>query len=143
MSKPKSLTTTSPPRLTMQGDVRRGTALCIVDSYTFGACDCRDYQRIVVVGLAPKDLMDGDEVQGLFVTNTVNGILHNAHPGEAYYMDEYGLPRQLHEIPVGAFLVRLGVALSPSDLYLQISYGGRKQSATSRFMTGARMPPLD
>jgi hypothetical protein len=132
-----------PPRSVMRGDVRRGTALCIVDTYTFAACNCSDYGRLVVIGLAPKDLMDGDEVPGLLMgPSTVQGLLQGtAKPGTPYYLNEYGLPRELQDIPVGAFLVRLGVALSPDDLFLQIAYGGRKQSA-ARFLTSTQLPDI-
>jgi hypothetical protein len=139
---PAPLTVVTPPPLKMRGDVRRGTALCVVDEYTFAACDCRNYERLVVVGLAPKDLMDGDKIDGLFMGNTVQGVLHGAKPGTPYYMNEHGLPRELVDIPVGAFLVRLGVALSPTDLFLQIAYGGRKPSAASRFLTGVQPPDI-
>lgn len=112
----------------IRGDVRRGTALCIADTYLFKSASCLSAPESRVVGLAHTALLDGDEVEAFVVSGTCNDVLQDATPGEDIFLGPTGLPVSRDQVPDGAWLVLLGVAMSPTDLWVHITYLHRKMN---------------
>ena len=112
----------------MRGDIRRGTALCVADAYLFKAASCLSAPESRVVGLAHQAMLDGDVVDSFVVSGTCNDVLQNATPGEDIFLGPAGHPVRRDQVPEGAWLVLLGVAMSPTDLWVHVTYLHRKMS---------------